>query len=77
MSLMRETLAPVLCLCLTQHLRADDWAPAKVTEVFSKNRDYFVRVIPGESIGETVGFKGARVGKHAHAEVFQTALNCC
>jgi hypothetical protein len=48
---------------------------AKVTEVFSDNRAYFVRVIPGESIGETVGFKGARVGKHARAEVFHVQLD--
>lgn len=67
---MRKILAPVLCFCLAQYLRADEWAPAKVTEVFSDNRDYFVRIVPGESIGETVGFKGAKLGKHAHAEVF-------
>ena len=70
MSLIRKILATAFCLCLAQSLGADDWAPARVTEVFSKNRDYFVRVVPGESIGETVGFKGAKVGKHAHAEVF-------
>lgn len=70
MSLMRKILTPVLCLCAVGYLRADDWAPTTVREAFSTNRDYFVRVIPGESIGETVGFKGAKVGKHAHAEVF-------
>jgi hypothetical protein len=69
-SLMRKILVLLLCFCIAQDLRADDWAPAKVTEVFSKNRDYFVRVTPGESVGESMGFKGAKVGKHAHAEVF-------
>ena len=72
---MRKTLAPVLCLCLAQYLRADDWAPAKVTEVFSDNRDYFVRIVPGESIGETFGFKGAKVCKHAHAQIFHIQLD--
>ena len=66
----RKILTLVLCLFLAQSFRADDWAPAKVTEVFGENRDYFIRIVPGESIGETFGFKGAKVGKHAHAEVF-------
>lgn len=70
MRLVPKMVAPLLCLFLAQHLPADDWAPAKVTEVFSKNRDYFVRIIPGESIGETWGFKGAKIGKHARAAVF-------
>lgn len=40
-------------------------------EVFSSNREYFVRVTPGESWGETWGFAGAKVGKHARAEFFR------
>jgi hypothetical protein len=70
MLLMRGILAPVLCLCLAQYLRADDWAGAVTREVFSANRSYFVRISPGESLGETVGFAGAKVGKHAVAEFF-------
>jgi hypothetical protein len=52
-------------------LLADDWPAAQVKEIFSQNRDYFVRITPGESLGETWGFKGAKIGKHAHAEFFR------
>ena len=40
-------------------------------EIFSADRRYFVRVTPGESWGETWGFKGAKVGKHAEASFFR------
>ena len=46
---------------------ADDWPGALPFQVFSKSAKYFVRVIPGESIGDTVGFAGARKGKYAQA----------
>lgn len=46
---------------------ADDWPGALPFHVFSKSAKYFVRVIPGESIGDTVGFAGARKGKYAQA----------
>jgi len=39
--------------------------------VFSKNREYFVRITPGESVGETVGFASAKVGKHSTAAFFR------
>jgi hypothetical protein len=58
-------------LLVTVSLPADDWPPANVQEIFSKNREYFVRITPGESIGETWGFAGAKIGKHAHAEFFR------
>jgi hypothetical protein len=70
MLLARRILAPVLCLCLVQCLCADDWPGAVTREVFSANRSYFVRISPGESLGETVGFAGAKLGKHAVAEFF-------
>ena len=70
MSLMRKILVPALCLCLAQHLRADDWAAPMTREVFNNNRTYFVRISPGESLGETVGFASAKVGRHAVAEFF-------
>ena len=49
---------------------ADDWPGAQTKEVFSASRDYFVRVVPGDSIGDTVGFKGAKKGKYATAEFY-------
>lgn len=51
-------------------LFADDWFAPQVREVFSENRAFFVRVTPGDSWGESVGFKGAQIGKHARAEFF-------
>jgi hypothetical protein len=45
----------------------DDWPGAMPFQVFSKSAKYFVRVIPGESIGDTIGFAGARKGKFAQA----------
>ena len=32
---------------------ADSWPQPQTKEVFSESREYFVRVIPGESLGET------------------------
>jgi hypothetical protein len=52
-------------------LLADDWPGAQVREVFSRNRLYFVRITPGESWGETWGFAGAKIGKHAEAAFFR------
>jgi hypothetical protein len=52
---------------------ADSWPNAQVKEVFSANRDWFVRVVPGASIGETVGFAGAPKGRHATAEFYLRA----
>ena len=41
---------------------ADSWPQPQTKEVFSESREYFVRVIPGESLGDTIGFAGARKG---------------
>jgi hypothetical protein len=67
-----RTIAMVVLVSgLGATLRADDWPGPAVREVFSKDRSYFVRVTPGESYGETWGFKGAKIGKHATAEFFR------
>ena len=60
-----------LQLCLSAHLVADDWPGPLIREVFSPDRQYFVRITPGESWGETYGFKGAKIGKHAEAAFFR------
>jgi hypothetical protein len=51
--------------------RADDWPAPQVREVFSASRDHFVRVTPGKSIGDTVGFAGASKGQYATAEYYR------
>jgi hypothetical protein len=63
--------AVVFALTLPAHLRADDWPGAQVREVFSRDRQYFVRITPGDSWGETWGFAGAKKGKHARADFFR------
>ena len=59
-----------LCVGLSAHVAADDWPAPQVREVFSANRSYFVRITPGESWGETWGFAGQKVGRHAQAQFF-------
>jgi hypothetical protein len=51
--------------------KADSWAVPRVTEVFSTSRDHFVRVTPGNSFGDTVGFGGEPKGAYATAEFYQ------
>ena len=50
---------------------ADSWASPQVREVFSASRDHFVRVTPGKSLGDTVGFAGAAKGAYATAEYYR------
>ena len=74
-SLTRAPL-PIVVLLLTlplHALRADDWPAAQIKEVFSKSREWFVRVTPGNSVGELVGFAGAPKGKRATATFYQLA----
>jgi hypothetical protein len=52
---------------------ADQWPAPQTREVWSQSRDYFVRVIPGKSIGETIGFRGAPTGPYATAELYRRA----
>src|SRR5262249_23795629 len=70
---VRRLIFTTLLLCVggSPCAWADDWVSAKIREVFSQNRDWFVRITPGESLGETVGFAGAKVGRHARAEFFR------
>lgn len=63
-------LASLAC-AMAAPARADSWANPKVREVFSANRDHFVRVIPGNSIGDTIGFAGADKGAFATAEWYR------
>jgi hypothetical protein len=54
---------------------ADSWLSPQVSEVFSASRDHFVRVTPGESLGDTIGFKGAKTGRYASAEFYARAAD--
>src|SRR5436190_7034466 len=61
----------LFCVSLPAGLLADDWPGPQTREVFSQNRQYFVRITPGESWGETWGFAGTKIGRHAQAAFFR------
>lgn len=71
--MVRLMAALVVALAAAFPARADSWVTAQVREVFSASRDYFVRVTPGDSWGETVGFKGSKIGRHARAAFYRRA----
>ncbi len=57
-------------LAMPSPTHADSWAAPQVTEVFSASRDNFVRITPGKSIGDTIGFAGSAKGPYAAAEFY-------
>ena len=73
MTARRLHLIAALAFGFASPAHADDWAGPQVREVFSASRDHFVRVIPGNSIGDTVGFAGAAKGEYASAEFYRRA----
>lgn len=52
---------------------ADDWPGARPFSVFSESGRFFVRFLPGESIGDAVGFSGAKKGAYAKALLYSLA----
>jgi hypothetical protein len=64
-------LEVVLLLAVTMsHPAVDDWPAARVKNVFSEDGGHFVRIIPGDNLGATVGFRGAKKGRNARAEFY-------
>ena len=61
----------VMLVILPCLVAADDWPGAKVRHVFSENGRYFVRIVPGESYGDTFGFKGSKTGAYARGEFYE------
>lgn len=55
---------------LPPQARGDSWPAPRTKEAFSESREYFVRVLPGESLGDTFGFAGERKGRYAAAEFY-------
>jgi hypothetical protein len=60
-----------LALAILPVAQGDDWPAPVIREVFSQSRSYFVRVLPGKSLGDTVGFSGAAKGPFATAELYR------
>jgi hypothetical protein len=68
----RPLLASLLVGALVApQARGDSWAAPRTSEAFSASREYFVRVLPGESLGDTFGFAGERKGRYATAEFYR------
>lgn len=74
--MVRRILGPLIAFVIASAVaRADDWPGPQVREVFSASRDHFVRVTPGESWGDTIGFTGAKKGRYASAEFYARAAD--
>ena len=63
-------VALAISLACAAPASADSWASPVVTEVFSADRAHFVRVTPGDSMGDVVGFAGSPKGRYATAEYY-------
>ena len=66
-SAVRSVASVLLALAAVAVPHADDWPAPTIKEVFSESRDWFVRVVPGKSLGDTFGFAGAPKGPYARA----------
>jgi hypothetical protein len=66
---------PVMILMLMAPLAGDSWPAATTKEVFSESREWFVRVVPGKSLGDTFGFAGSPKGPYARAEFYRRAAD--
>ena len=51
-------------------VRADDWPGAQARTVFSADGRRFVRLVPGTSWGDAVGFAGAPKGAYARGQFY-------
>ena len=62
-------------LLFARVLLADDWPGQQVMNIFSDDGSHFVRILPGESLGDTFGFAGAAKGAYAKAELYERQPN--
>jgi hypothetical protein len=69
---MRMIITTIVMLTILPCLvAADEWPAAQVQHVFSKSGLHFVRIVPGEGYGDTVGFKGSKTGNYARGEFYK------
>jgi hypothetical protein len=68
-------LACIAAGCIVLPVRADDWPGPVVQAKSSAQGTYVVRVVPGRSIGDVVGFAGAEKGPYATAEWYRNGAS--
>lgn len=61
----------ILAFIVLPVARADEWPSPTIREAFNHSRTCFVRVLPGKSLGDVVGFSGATRGPWATAEFYR------
>jgi hypothetical protein len=66
----RLLMGTAIFLALSAILSADEWPLPLIREVFSEARGHFVRVTPGNSWGDTMGFAGSPKGEFTKAEFY-------
>ncbi len=70
-ALLESEIPASACPRLALAAHADEWPAPVIREVFSHSRAYFARVLPGKSLGDTWGFRGAAKGPFATAEFYR------
>lgn len=68
----RTSLTLTILLALAASAHADEWMQATVREQSSANGQFTVRVTPGDSWGDVVGFADRPKGRYATAEWFKS-----
>lgn len=74
MMLSHVTAMSLIIVGLTLHASpslADQWLAPKPQHVVSANGKYLVWIVPGESLGDTLGFEGSKKGAYARAEFYE------
>ena len=69
--MFRSTTLAFALLISSASPSADDWPAARIATVFSEDGSRFVRIIPGESVGDLIGFEGSKRGAYARALYYE------
>lgn len=59
-----------VCVLAGPRILADDWPQARPITIFTAAADRFLRILPGRSVGDLVGFSGSPKGPYASAEMY-------
>ena len=72
---MKFRLYIAFLISLSLYTYADSWAPAEPLGSISPDGDIIVRITPGDSLGDTWGFAGAKTGEYATATYYKFRKN--